>query len=478
MLKNLLGGLTGRKKQPEEEAEVPEPVAEAFSDKPETLSAAEHGPVNLPATLGFVSHQPMLDRQHRVVAYEFLVKEGKAAKKVDAAMRLEADRLMLSTLQNMEVFRLLEYRRAFVHISLAALGQPMLAALPSKSVIYVLDPVQGEPITDETIAKLQAMKAEGWRFALEPARFDKDVLAERLQPELFGAIDFLVLDFAAPATQVMAPLLDQLPKHYPQARWYARNIGTAEDLEVCLHAPGSNRFALFHGAFLALAKSQQQPTNKVDTSQSRVLEIMRLLRANASNSEIEAQFKLDSLLLFKLLRFINSPANGLTRKVQSIEETLILIGRESLFKWLSLLLFTARKEDGRMFSLLEKSLIRARFMERLGLYRGNKLESEHLFLTGMFSLLAALLNMSLMDALFPLDLPQPVQDALLRQKGIFAPYFGLAVACEQGDTAKVQALTKVLSLDLDLVNRYYMDAVVWAQEVLSQGEPQGNVDAI
>jgi len=474
MLKNLLGGLGGRNKKPQDE-QLPEaePVAEAFD---EPLTEAAHGPVDLPPTLGFVSHQAILDRQYRVVAYEFVVKEGKAVK-IEPAQRLVADRLMLSTLQNMEVFRLLEYRRAFVHISMVALGDPMLSTLPSRSVIYVLDPVPEEPITDQTIAKLQAMKAEGWRFALEPARYDKDALAERLQPELFSAIDFLVLDFAAPATQVMAPLLDQLPKRYPQARWLARNISTAEDMDVCLHAPGSNRFALFHGAFLALAKSQQ-PANKVDASQTRVLEIMRLLRSNAENSEIEAQFKLDSLLLFKLLRFINSPANGLTRKVQSIEETLILIGRESLFKWLSLLLFTARKDDGRMFSLLETSLIRARFMERLGLYRGNKLESEHLFLTGMFSLLAALLNMSLPDALFPLDLPPPVQDALLRQKGIFAPYFGLAVACEQGDAAKVQALTKVLNLELDLVNRYYMDAVVWAQEVLSQGESQSNVDAI
>lgn len=475
MLKNLLGGLAGRNKKPQEEPAAPEPAVAACSEAP--LLEVEHRPLDLPHTLGFVSHQPILDRQHSVVAYEFVVKEGKGPVKIDAAKRLEADRLMLATLQNMEVFRLLEYRRAFVHISMTALGEPMLAQLPAHSVIYVLDPLPSEPITDETIAKLQAMKAQGWRFALEPARYDKEVLAERLQPELFASVDFLVLDFAAPATQVMAPLLDQLPKRYPQARWLARNISTAEDLEVCLHAPGSNRFALFHGVFLAVAKTQSAP-NKVDTSQERVLEIMRLLRSNADNSEIEAQFKLDSLLLFKLLRFINSPANGLTRKVQSIEETLILIGRESLFKWLSLLLFTARKDDGSMFSLLEKSLIRARFMESLGGYRGNKLEAEHLFLTGMFSLLAALLNMSLPDALFPLDLPQPVQDALLRQKGIFAPYFGLAVACEQGETVKVQALTNMLKFDLDLVNRYYMDAVVWAQEVLSQGESQSNVEAI
>src|SRR5438445_2753832 len=92
MLKNLLGGLAGRNKKPQEErVAVPEPVVEAFSDTP--LSRAEHGPVDLPHTLGFVSHQPILDRQHRVVAYEFVVKEGKGPATIDAAKRLDADRL-------------------------------------------------------------------------------------------------------------------------------------------------------------------------------------------------------------------------------------------------------------------------------------------------------------------------------------------------------------------------------------------------
>jgi EAL and modified HD-GYP domain-containing signal transduction protein len=477
MLKNLLGGLTGLRKKNEEVAQddAAIPVEQAVSGDEAELASAAHGPVDLPHTLGFVSHQPILDRQNRVVAYEFVVRDSKA-EPASVSKRLESDRVLLSTLQNMEVFRLLEYRRAFVHVSIAALEQTMLEELPAHSVIYILEPVAGFPITDDTLVRLQEMKAKGWRFALDPAQYDKEALAERLQPALFGAVDFMVVDFGAPANDVLAPFLDQLPKRFPQARWLARNVGTAEDWDVCLHAPGSNRFALFQGSYLASGKTGT--TTKVDASQVRVLEIMRLLRANAGSSEIEAQFKLDSLLLFKLLRFVNSPVNGLARKVQSIEETLMLIGRESLLKWLSLLLFTTRKEDGRTFTLLEKSLIRARFLEKLGSYRGNKLEAEHLFLTGMFSLLAALLNAPLADALAPLDLPPPVRDALLVQKGIFAPYFALAVACEQGNNDKIAALTKQLNFELDLVNRYYMDAVVWAQEVLRDNDAQSNIEAV
>jgi EAL and modified HD-GYP domain-containing signal transduction protein len=308
---------------------------------------------------------------------------------------------MLTTLQNMEVFRLLAYRRALVHISISSLAEPLLLQMPAKSVIFVLEPDPGQAVTVEVMPILDDLRSKGLRFAVEPAAFDGQVLAERLQPELFNRMDFMLLDFAAPSTRVLAPILDQLPRRYPNARWMARNVGTAEDLDICLRAPGSNRFALFHGPFIATVRSLE--SGKVDSNQTRVLQIMRMLRANAEPRELEAQFKLDSVLLFKLLRFINSPVNGLARKVQTIEETLLLLGRETLFKWLSMLLFTAKKEDGTALALLEKSLIRARFLERLGAYRGNKLEAEHLFLTGMFSLLDVLLNQPFPDVLDPLE---------------------------------------------------------------------------
>ncbi|WP_293762322.1 HDOD domain-containing protein [uncultured Aquitalea sp.] len=475
MLKNLIGGLAGRLKK-SEDAEADETAAverELEAMENGRRDSAEEPVGELPPTLGFVTHQPVLDRQHRVVAYQFFVKSGQ---KQGTAKRQEFDRLMLNTMLNMEVFRLLAYRRAFVHVSISSLDEPMLQQMPLKSVIFVLEPDQNEPITSQTIQKLDDLKVKGLRFAIEPAAFDGSVLVERLQPELFNRVDFMLLDFAAPSTRVLAPILDQLPRRYPNARWMACNVGTAEDLDVCLRAPGSNRFALFHGPFLSMVRTLE--SGKVDTNQTRVLHIMRLLRANADPKEIEGQFKLDSVLLFKLLRFINSPVNGLSRKVQTIEETLMLLGRDTLFKWLSMLLFTAKKEDGSALALLEKSLIRARFLERLGSYRGNRVEAEHLFLTGMFSLLDVLLHLPFPDVLDALELPPTVRDAVIDNKGIFSPYLALAVACEQGDDARIGALCKVLNFEVDQANRYYLDSVVWAQEVLRESEVHNDVESV
>ncbi|OBU85147.1 EAL and HDOD domain-containing protein [Chromobacterium subtsugae] len=473
MLKSLIDGLAGRLKKTTTEEETPAAAAKpdrTLLDPP----PPDDEPVDLPPTLGFVSHQPVMDKQQRVVAYDFFVRQGK--RNVEAGKQQEFDRLLLATLQNMDIFRLLAYRRAFVHISMTSLDEPLLRDMPAGSVIFVLEAGPGMIVNEYMLNQLDQLQKLGLRFAVEPAAYEQGALSAALQADLFGRVDFMVLDFAGPSTRVLAPILDQLPKRYPGARWMARNVGTAEDLDVCLRAPGHNRFALFHGPFVTTAHALEG--GKVDTSQTRVLQIMRLLRANADPKEVEAQFKLDSVLLFKLLRFINSPIHGLARKVQTIEETLLLLGRETMFKWLSMLLFTSRKEDGTAVSLLEKSLIRARFLEKLGSYRGNKLESEHLFLTGMFSLLDVLLNVPFPDVLDPLELPLTVREAVVEQKGIFAPYLALALACEHGDNVQIEALARVLDFDLDLANQYYLDSVVWAQVVLRDSEVHNNVEAV
>ncbi|MFC3530990.1 EAL and HDOD domain-containing protein [Vogesella facilis] len=461
MLKSLFGGL-GKGSKDEPAANEPGAVPAAATPDP----AAQAAPA-LPPTFGFVMHQAVHDSQQRVVAYEFMVRDALRRKESSASQWVQFDHLMISTLINMDVFRLLAFRRALVHISTTSLSDPALEGFPADRVFFVLNPPSDEPVTAAIIAEIDRHKAQGRRFALEPALFGHHVASELLQDELLSRMDILVLDFAAAVDDVLAPFLDQLPGKYPAARWYARNIGSAEEFDVCLKTPGAaKRFALYQGSFLT--NFHPLPAAQVDASQMRIMEIMRLLRAGAESKELDAQFKLDSLLLFKLLRFINSPMNGLSRKVMTIEESLMLIGRDSLFKWLTLLLFTTRKDDGRSVALLERSLFRAHFMQKLGEMGGNhKLECEHLFLTGMFSLLDALMQVKLADALEPLELPPTVADALLNQRGLFAPYLALAMAAEQDNIERVTTLARMLKLEPAVVNRSHLDAMVWAQEMLT-----------
>lgn len=447
-----------------------DPVGFVFPDEAGATSLDD-----LPPTLGFVSRQPIYDRSQRIVAYEFAVKESQGAVQ-SAGQRRNFDEALIRTLKTMNIIDLLAYRRAFIDVSLASVGDGLLRDLPADSVIYLLDPLGLDTLNQDVLKSLDKLRAAGLRFAFEPARFALTQIDVALQAELFQRADYMVLDFAAPNTRLLMPTLEQLPLRYPQARWLARNINTAEELELSLQAQGGNRFFLLHGSYLAV---QRFPiTSKEASSQGRILEIMRLLRINAPAAEIEAQFKMDSRLLFRLLRYVNAPIHGYNQKIKTLEESLLLLGHESLFKWLALLLFTSSQDNGQVLALLEKSLARASFMEKLSTNKTNKIEKEHLFLTGMFSMLAALLDMPLANALKPLDLPFPITDALLQQKGMFFSHLQLAEACERGDADKIARLAEKVTVDLDTVNRYYMEALVWAQEALRESEAQHSVEAV
>lgn len=465
MLKKLLGSLLGKGKP----AAATAPAMTAAAVATPTTQAA---PLSQVQALGFVAHQPLQDRSQRVVAYEFVVK-GNQGQAKSRAHQHSFDRLLLTTLRNMNVFRLLAYRRAFIHVSLASLPDLPAQELPLDSCIFVLEARDGDVLDDALLAQLDTLREAGWRFAAEPARFGS--LSGALA--LYQRMDYLVLDFAAPNARALFPLLEKLPQRFSHLRWLARNINSAEELALCQQSPGSQHFALFHGSYLGVAQPASHH-RKEAPNQGRVLEIMRLLRAEATPASIEAQFKLDSLLLFKLLRYVNSPVNGLARKVQTIEESIMLLGRDNLFKWLSLLLFTAEGNNGASLTLMEKSLIRGRFMEQLGLVHGNRLEAEHLFLTGMFSMLGALLHTSQTEALAPLDLPVTIADALLNNRGLFARPLQLTLACENEDSEAIATLCQTLQLSPEQATALYLEAVVWTQEVLQQSEVQSSVEEV
>jgi EAL and modified HD-GYP domain-containing signal transduction protein len=294
-----------------------------------------------------------------------------------AANRRTFDRLLFSTLKNMNIFRLLTFaapsfmfrwpRWMICWRRNCHLTAPFTAGLA------------GRRATDRRLdAQLDGLRGAGCVLPLS-----RHVTAAAPPLCAVSALDYLVLDFAAPIPVPCSPCWNNCHSairncagwhaiSIPPKSWPCAAMPKISDGLPCFTAP----ICRLHTAGSA---------RKEGANQGRVLEIMRLLRANAPTAEVEAQFKLDSVLLFKLLRFVNSPVNGLSRKIQTIEDGLMLLGRNALFKWLSLLLFTSESDSGATLSLLEKSLIRAHFMEELGIIRGNKLEAEHLFLTGMFS---------------------------------------------------------------------------------------------
>ena len=192
---------------------------------------------------------------------------------------------------------------------------------------------------------------------------------------------------------------------------------------------------------------------------------MNQVRRNAEISEIAALFRQDPVLSYKILRYINSPAGGLSKPAATLEQALLILGQQQLYRWLTLLLFVSGNVEELDAALMENALVRARLTELLGTEKMGAAQKEDLFVTGMFSLLDVLLRVPMDQTLENLKLPEKVTQALIAREGPLAPYLELAIACEEFDAKKIAHLSSLLDLDVDRVNINHIDALVWAQNL-------------
>jgi EAL and modified HD-GYP domain-containing signal transduction protein len=253
-------------------------------------------------------------------------------------------------------------------------------------------------------------------------------------------------------------LAERLVGQFPRAVLVAKDVESFDDFELCRKLG----FALFHGPFVT--SREDWSGNKVGPQALRVIDLLNRLRRDADTAELAGILRQDAVLSYRLLRYINSAASGLRQAITSIDNGLMLMGRQKMYRWLTLLLFGSAQASPRVEALLETALVRGRLMEGVDEHQPDSAREE-LFVTGLFSLLDRVLRVPMAEALKPLHLAQGVQAALLAGEGPYAPLLELALACESADQARVAAASEACGLSVADVNAGHFAALTWAQQV-------------
>jgi EAL and modified HD-GYP domain-containing signal transduction protein len=403
-------------------------------------------PESAPGGQRFLVRQPLLNVRYQVVGYELGLRDRALVPVLPGAESVEQarDEHLITSVIDLEHRGALGNRLIILDLSPAGLSNPMLGELPGGKVAVAL-PVSWPDLAG-SCAGLAAMGVEA---VLE----DDGAGPPRALP---AACVSVRLDCA----RYDAMTLGERAEHFRRLgakRLVARNIDSDEAFEVCRKLA----FDLFQGGFLAQPRSGQARRLEGDVIQ--VMELLNQTMQRAPIDELEAGFKRNVAVTYRLLRYINSPANGLDRPMQSIGQALMWLGHDPLYRWLSLLLFSSGPADERSRALLRNALVRARFMENLGSERLERSQRGGLFIVGILSHLDALLDMSLADAIAPLRLPESMVEALLESKGPYAPYLDLAKACERFDQVAVERLADAMGLTASAVNLAHVNALIWSE---------------
>lgn len=207
----------------------------------------------------------------------------------------------------------------------------------------------------------------------------------------------------------------------------ATSVDTPESFEACVHAG----FDLFEGEFFT--KPPVSGQKAISPNHLLLLELSARTSRGEDVGAIEAIFKKNPDLSFGLLNLVNSAFFRVSEHIASIRQAVALLGYQNIHKWVALMLFSINHSDPSSNPLFDRALIRARTMEFAAAGQSDKVQGDAAYMTGIFSLVPTLFELSLEKILEKVNFSDSIKDALLKRSGKLGLLLDTVEELERGE---------------------------------------------
>jgi EAL and modified HD-GYP domain-containing signal transduction protein len=395
-----------------------------------------------------MARQPIFDKRLRVYAYELLFRGGPQnffQPSPNAASSVIADSITLFDLQ-----ALTGSARAFINVDELALrlGAPRLLP-PDRIVVEILETVKA---SDEIVSICRELREAGYTLALDDF-VDDPAVAPLVEFAHFLKVDFQLLDHQG---------RERIAAKYGKngLRLLAEKVETEQELAEARRLG----FAYFQGYFFCkpwMLETRGIPGNK--------LVYLELLNAVAPEeldfAVIENILKREPSLLYRLLRYLNSPLLGLRGEVRSIRHALTLLGEQEFRRWVSVFAVIAMS-SGKPPELIRTALTRAYFCEEFAGPAHLAAKRSSLFLMGLLSVTDALLDKPIAEVLRGLPIMQEIKTALLGGENRLHDVYELLLALERAEWPHLSAYVERLHCPEESIPDAYRTALQRAAAVV------------
>lgn len=401
-------------------------------------------------SLPFLGQEPVFGRNGRIAGHFFRLP--------DSPTEADPDRLLLEALAASRATW--QQSLAFVPIRSTSLEAPELDRLPGGQIVLLLHlaPDAEAGSIGDAMARLRERE---YRFGV--FRQPRNPAYARVIQQ----VDYAAIDIAASEPNSVRDFSSAVRAGVQgePLRLLACNIDTLDEHQLCLQW----HFDYCHGRFANDTAIASSPPAG-DPHKTQLLNLLHLVQGDADTAELAKAMRLDPVLSFRILRYLNSPALALTRRIDSLEQAVTILGRQKLARWLAVLLFSVREPQLSDWLLIENALTRGRLMELLGAQSLPGGHHDPLFLTGIFSCLDRLLRRPLADILQAMPVADTIREALLDRQGPYAALLSLAEASESAEQNRLAGAARQAGLDAETVNRALLAATAWASEMTEYWE--------
>lgn len=400
----------------------------------------------------FAARQPILNADKKLVGYELLFRtsSNNVFPEIDQE---KATSQMIEGLQfDLGLDKLASGKQVFINFTEQSILRTYPSMLPAdKVVVEVLEDVRPTPAIYQ---ELKLLKQNGYTIAL-----DDFVHGPEWEP-FYAICDIIKID-CQEITDTELKSITKLKERHAHIALLAEKVESYDEFEKYK----SLGFELFQGYFFS--KPEVIKSVRLSTNQTALASILNEIQKPELNFQIITQLiEVDVGLSFKLLRYTQSPLFQRRRKIESIKQAVVLLGKAELERFVTLM-FAATFANDKPEELLKLALHRAKFCE----YMANKISvgdnSASAFLVGMLSLIDALLDSEIHELFDNMPLSDNIYNALIEKKGCLAMMVNLSKSLEIGDWKSVDKFANQLSVQTAEIMEYYQSAAEWSEQHIS-----------
>ncbi len=393
-----------------------------------------------------VGRQTIFDVAGGLYGYELLFRDTSHAAGATQDGDDATSATILAAFSEFGVGQLLQGKRGFVNLSRRFVtGELPLPFGPGDAALEILETIS---LDRQVVTGVTRLAEQGYAIVLD------DFTWEPAAVPLLEVADIVKIDVLAMTWDEVRRTADHCRPH--GVRLLAEKVEDAEIMKRC----ELEGFELFQGYHLGRPETHSART--LSPSQVQAIELLgRLSDPEITAAKIEDAVSRDPALMYRLLRIANSASAGLSHRVSSVRETLVVVGLNRLRAWLVLL---ARGTAMGSEVLLTAALTRARTCEETATKIGT-VRPDVAFTLGLLDGLAECLGVSTADlhSLLP-PLAPDLSAALTGGRGRMRSLLDAVLAYERADEAAMAAC----GIPLAVLSASYIDALAWTAELTQE----------
>ncbi|WP_076419348.1 HDOD domain-containing protein [Colwellia sp. UCD-KL20] len=397
----------------------------------------------------YAARQPILDINKKLYAYELLFRDSIDNVFPDVDGDIATSKMVEASKFNMGISEFTSNKPAFINFTLETLSKGYPEMLTTDEVVVeILETIKpGKRL----LALCKDLYEKGYTLALD------DYEHQAVWSHFYPYIKIIKIDWQVSNVDEIKEVISAIEK-FPHIKLLAEKVETYEEYNQAVELGCE----LFQGFFFA--KPEMIKTKSLSPSQMAMAELLyETSKPDLDLVSITSVFERDVTLSYKLLRYANSAIFSRRAEISTIKQALVTLGLVELKRFIGLM-FTANVNPDKPSELINSAMARAKFCELAADNIKSNIDSSIAFLTGLLSLIDAILDEDIESVLAKLPLAQEIKDTLLTKKGDMAQLIQLVEFIEHAQWDESAATMDKLGLTKDQTIEYYNQALSWADE--------------